>query len=192
MAALQRGDLRGTNEYSKGRLGTEYVVRCEGGDLAAYDPKNFYSEEQIEGYVADLVDGRRKFTEEIAAQGLRKDIREIAHKELDAIDVRTKLKPEPWAPAEEAAPSEPAEDRDPWSTTVEESCTPHPRGVASTVCSSFPGRVKLRPTINLGGLKARGSLRFPGKVSLMWPAPTCGSARPVSPSNSDPPRGTAR
>ena len=37
MAALQRGDLRGTNEYAKGRLGTEYVVRCEGGDLAAYD-----------------------------------------------------------------------------------------------------------------------------------------------------------
>jgi hypothetical protein len=29
MAALQRGDLRGTNEYAKGRLGTEYVVRCE-------------------------------------------------------------------------------------------------------------------------------------------------------------------
>ena len=46
--------------------------------------------------------------------------------------------------------------------------------------------------VNLGGPKARGSLRFPGKVSLMWPAPTCGSARPVSPSNSDPPRGTGR
>ena len=48
MAALQRGDLRGTNEYRKGRLGTEYVVACEGGDLAAYDAKNFYSDEQIE------------------------------------------------------------------------------------------------------------------------------------------------
>ena len=34
MAALQRGDLRGTNEYQKGRLGTEYVVTCEGADLA--------------------------------------------------------------------------------------------------------------------------------------------------------------
>jgi phosphoenolpyruvate carboxykinase (ATP) len=118
MAALQRGDLRGTNEYAKGRLGTEYVVRCEGGDLAAYDPKNFYSEEQIEAYVADLVDGRRKFTEEIASQGLRKDIRELAHRELDAIEAKTKVKPEPWAPPEEAQPSEAAEDRDPRSKWI--------------------------------------------------------------------------
>jgi len=118
MAALQRGDLRGTNEYGKGRLGTEYVVRCEGGDLAAYDPKNFYSDEQIESYVADLVDGRRKFTEEIATQGLRKDIRELAHRELDAIDAKTKAKPEPWAPPEEAQPSQAAEDRDPRSKWI--------------------------------------------------------------------------
>ena len=89
MAALQRGDLRGTNEYVKGRLGTEYVARCEGGDLAPYDPKSFYSDEQVDGYVADLVDGRRKFTEEIAAQGMRKDIRELAHRELDAMEART-------------------------------------------------------------------------------------------------------
>ena len=118
MAALQRGDLRGTNEYAKGRLGTEYVVRCVGGDLAAYDPYNFYSDEQIEAYVADLVDGRRKFTEEIAAQGLRKDIRELAHRELDAIEAKTKQKPEPWAPPEEAQPSEAAEDRDPRSKWI--------------------------------------------------------------------------
>ena len=111
-------DLRGTNDYSKGRLGTEYVVRCEGGDLAAYDPKNFYSDEQIEAYVADLVDGRRKFTEDIAAQGLRKDIRELAHKELDAIEAKVKQKPEPWAPPEEAAASEAAEDRDPRSKWI--------------------------------------------------------------------------
>jgi phosphoenolpyruvate carboxykinase (ATP) len=118
MAALQRGDLRGTNEYAKGRLGTEYVVRCEGGDLGAYDPKNFYSEAQIEAYVADLVDGRRKFTEVIATQGLRKDIRELAHRELDAIDAKTKAKPEPWAPPEEAAVSQAAEDRDPRSKWI--------------------------------------------------------------------------
>ncbi len=60
MAALQRGDLRGTNEYHKGRLGTEYVVKCEGADLSAYDAENFYSDEQIDAYVADLVDGRRE------------------------------------------------------------------------------------------------------------------------------------
>ena len=43
MAALQRGDLRGTNEYAKGRLGTEEVVRAEGTDLSAYRAENFYS-----------------------------------------------------------------------------------------------------------------------------------------------------
>jgi phosphoenolpyruvate carboxykinase (ATP) len=118
MAALQRGDLRGTNEYAKGRLGTEYVVRCEGGDLAAYDAKNFYSDEQIEAYVADIVDGRRKFTEEIAAQGLRKDIREIAHRELDAIDTKSRKKAEPWAPPEDTAVSQAAEDRDPRSKWI--------------------------------------------------------------------------
>ena len=117
MAALQRGDLRGTNEYQRGRLGTEYVVKCEGADLAAYDPKNFYSEQQIEAYVADLVDGRRKFTEEIAEQGLRKDIRELAHKELDAIESKTRKKVEPWAPADETAQTA-AEDRDPRSRFI--------------------------------------------------------------------------
>jgi len=118
MAALQCGDLRGTSEYAKGRLGTEYVVRCDGGDLGQYDPKNYYSDEQVEAYVADLVEGRRKFTEEIAAQGLRKDIREIAHRELDAIDAKTRKKPEPWAPPEEVAVSQAAEDRDPRSRWI--------------------------------------------------------------------------
>ncbi|MDD5563659.1 MAG: phosphoenolpyruvate carboxykinase (ATP) [Thermoanaerobaculaceae bacterium] len=117
MAALQRGDLRGTNEYAKGRLGTEYVVTSEGTDLAAYDARNFYSDEQVEAYVADLVDGRRKFTEEIAAQGLRKDIREIAHRELDAIDAKGRKRAEPWAPAE-AAEQTAAEDRDPRSKWI--------------------------------------------------------------------------
>jgi len=117
MAALQRGDLRGTNEYAKGRLGTEYVVKAEGTELAPYDAHVYYSDEQIEAYVADLVDGRRKFTEEIAAQGLRKDIREIAHRELDAIDATTRKKAEPWAPAE-AREQTAAEDRDPRSKWI--------------------------------------------------------------------------
>jgi hypothetical protein len=57
-------------------------------------------------------------TEEIAVQGLRKDIRELAHKELDAIEAKVKQKPEPWAPPEEAAPREAAEDRDPRSKWI--------------------------------------------------------------------------
>ena len=117
MAALQRGDLRGTNEYARGRLGTEYVVKSEGTELAQYDERGYYSDEQVEAYVADLVDGRRKFTEEIAAQGLRKDIREIAHKELDAIDAKGRKKAEPWAPSE-AREQTAAEDRDPRSKWI--------------------------------------------------------------------------
>jgi phosphoenolpyruvate carboxykinase (ATP) len=45
MAALQRGDLRGTNEYTKGRLGTEYVVKAEGTELSQYDAHTYYSDE---------------------------------------------------------------------------------------------------------------------------------------------------
>ncbi len=118
MAALQRGDLRGTNEYARGRLGTEYVVRCDGSELTEWDPRHFYSDEQIEAYVADLVDGRRAFTEEIAAQGLRKDIREIAHRELDRLDAKVaRRKVEPWSEADEAAQTA-AEDRDPRSRFI--------------------------------------------------------------------------
>jgi phosphoenolpyruvate carboxykinase (ATP) len=117
MAALQRGDQRGTNEYQRGRLGTEYVVRCDGADLAQWNPSNFYDDRQVEAYVADLVEGRRKFTEEIAEQGLRKDIRELAHRELDAIEAKTRRTVEPWAPAEEAAQTA-TEDRDPRSRFI--------------------------------------------------------------------------
>ena len=117
MAALQRGDLRGTNEYVKGRLGTEYVVKCEGADITHYDPKNFYSDEQIAAYVQDLVEGRRSFTEEIAAQGLRKEIRDLAHRELDAIEGHRKV--EQWAPPETRDERDrPAEDRLPLSPYI--------------------------------------------------------------------------
>ncbi len=121
MAALQRGDLRGSNEYATGRLGTEEVVRCEGGDLAAFDPANFYSAEQIGAYLRDLVEGRRAFTEEIAAQGLRKEIRDLAHKSLDRIE-GTGRRAEPWAPPEHEAAAGAAEDRSPrsrWITSWE-------------------------------------------------------------------------
>jgi len=118
MAALQRGDLRGTNEYSKGRLGTEYVVKAEGTELSQWDPRSLYSEEQVEAYVAELVEGRREFTEEIAAQGLRKDIRELAHKELDGMDARlARRKVEPWAPSDESEQTA-TEDRDPRSRFI--------------------------------------------------------------------------
>jgi phosphoenolpyruvate carboxykinase (ATP) len=74
MANIQRGDLRGANLYEKGRLGTKEIVRCEGESLDEWDIQRFYSEEQMQGYIKDLVDGRKKYTEEIAVEGLRQEI----------------------------------------------------------------------------------------------------------------------
>ena len=45
------------------------------------------------------------------------DIRELAHKELDAIEAKTRRKIEPYAPADEA-PQTAAEDRDPRSRFI--------------------------------------------------------------------------
>jgi phosphoenolpyruvate carboxykinase (ATP) len=80
MAAIQRGDLRGTNKYQPGIFGTERIVHCEGGDLSPYDPYNYYSQEQIDKYMTDLVDGRRKFTGEIIEEGLNKEIIDSAER----------------------------------------------------------------------------------------------------------------
>jgi len=74
MADIQRGDLRGTNQYERGILGTNAIKRCEGRSLDEWDVQRFYSEKQIQTYIKDLVDGRKKFTEEIASEGLRQEI----------------------------------------------------------------------------------------------------------------------
>ncbi len=119
MATLQRGDLRSTNEYRKGALSMDEVVRFDGGDLSAYDPSNFYSKEQIAAYLTELVEGRRKHTEEIAAQGLRKDVRDLAHRELDQIEaIAGKRKAEAFAPSEPAQERDAAEDRAPLSRWI--------------------------------------------------------------------------
>ena len=144
MAALQRGDLRGTNEYRKGALSMDEVVRFDGGDLSAYDPANFYSKEQIAAYLAELVEGRRKHTEEIAAQGLRKDIRDLAHRELDQIEaIAGKRKAEAWAPSEPAADREAAEDRAPlsrWITSWEPKRPGRESRFGSKAEAARPGR----------------------------------------------------
>jgi phosphoenolpyruvate carboxykinase (ATP) len=80
MAAIQRGDLRGTNTYRPGRLGTKEIVSCEGYDLSSYEATKLYSEEQIQGYVRDLMEGRRRFTQEIAQEGLDPRIVALAEK----------------------------------------------------------------------------------------------------------------
>ena len=59
MAALQRGDLRGTNKYRTGMFGTEEAYECAGGDLSPFDINNFYSKEQVDGYLQEIVHGRQ-------------------------------------------------------------------------------------------------------------------------------------
>jgi phosphoenolpyruvate carboxykinase (ATP) len=74
MAAIQRGDLRGTNQYRQSFLGTEEITSAEGADLSMYRPEKYYSQEQIDNYLRDLVNGRRKFTEGVAEEGLMPEI----------------------------------------------------------------------------------------------------------------------
>ncbi|MCK4655435.1 MAG: hypothetical protein KAT85_00335, partial [candidate division Zixibacteria bacterium] len=74
MAAIQRGDLRGTNRYRESFLGTEEIVSAEGADLTSYVPEKYYSQDQIDEYLRDLVNGRRKFTEKITEEGLMPEI----------------------------------------------------------------------------------------------------------------------
>ena len=80
MAQIQRGDLRGANRYEKGRLGTKEITHVEGRELQEWDIKKYYSEEQIQYYVHDLVEGRREFTEEISQEGLRSEILNAAER----------------------------------------------------------------------------------------------------------------
>ncbi len=94
MAQIQRGDLRGTNRYEKGVLGTKEIRLCEGKSLDEYALRNFYSEEQIQGYIKDLVAGRRKFTEEVSSEGLREEILYAAERSF-RIDKSAKEEKEP-------------------------------------------------------------------------------------------------
>jgi phosphoenolpyruvate carboxykinase (ATP) len=93
MARIQRGDLRGANTYAKGRLGTRAITHAEGDPLDDWDAKRFYSEEQIEAYVTDLVAGRRAFTEEIAEEGLREEVLRAAERsyQIDRSQSRSRV-----------------------------------------------------------------------------------------------------
>lgn len=93
MAAIQRGDLRGTNEYQPCQLGTKGIVKIEGRSLDEYNLKNYYSEEQIKFYLKELVEGRRKWVEEIAKEGLKTEILQAAERSfsiLKSIDFEKK------------------------------------------------------------------------------------------------------
>lgn len=92
MAAIQRGDLRGTNQYRQSFLGTEEITAAEGADLSMYRPEKYYSQEQIDNYLRDLVSGRRKFTEGVAEEGLMPEIVRAAEESYGiAPDKETKV-----------------------------------------------------------------------------------------------------
>jgi phosphoenolpyruvate carboxykinase (ATP) len=74
MASIQRGDLKGRNVYERGMMGTREIVKAEGKSMDEYAPSRFYSTEEIDFYLADIVQGRIKFTEEIESEGLRPEI----------------------------------------------------------------------------------------------------------------------
>lgn len=80
MAAIQRGDLRGTNKYEECILGTKGIVSVEGRDLNEYDLKNYYKDEQIKFYLKELIEGRKKWVEEIANEGLKQEIIDAAER----------------------------------------------------------------------------------------------------------------
>jgi phosphoenolpyruvate carboxykinase (ATP) len=55
-------------------LGTREIKSVEGKDMGEYDPRRFYSQEEIDFYLQDIVDGRREYTELIADEGLKDEI----------------------------------------------------------------------------------------------------------------------
>jgi len=107
MAQIQRGDLRGTNRYERDILGTKEIKVCEGKSLEEYDIRNFYSEEQVQYYIKDLVEGRRSFTEEIASEGLRQEILYAAERSfrIDKSGQKEKIFVPEAQTAEEKAPT---------------------------------------------------------------------------------------
>jgi len=83
MAAIQRGDLKGTNTYEPGIFGTGSVVAAEGRSLDEFDPRNYYSQQEIDEYLTAIVEGREKYTAEIAEEGLREEVLRAAERSFE-------------------------------------------------------------------------------------------------------------
>lgn len=115
MARIQRGDLRGTNIYEKGILGTREIKSVDGESLEEWDIHKYYSQEQIEAYIKDLVEGRRAFTEEVAEEGLLPEIIAAAERsfQIDKSSRRTRV----FVPG--TTEIKPEEEREFISTTAE-------------------------------------------------------------------------
>ena len=126
MAAIQRGDLRGTNEYKRGLLGTDEIIKCEGSSLKDFNVNDYYSQEQIEDYITDLVEGRRKFTSEIAEEGLNQEIRRNAEKSFE-ID-RKKAKSTVFMPAPDESENDEESEKKTPQDWVSKNRPPRPGG----------------------------------------------------------------
>jgi len=85
MAAIQRGDLRGTNRYEKGVLGTLSIVEADGRRMDEWDVHKLYTPEQIDYLIKDIIRGRRAFLEEISKEGLRPEIIAAAERSFRAM-----------------------------------------------------------------------------------------------------------
>ncbi|MCZ7557762.1 MAG: phosphoenolpyruvate carboxykinase (ATP) [Bacteroidia bacterium] len=85
MAAIQRGDLRGTNKYEKGVLGTMSIVEADGRRMDEWDVHKLYTDEQIDHLIKDIIQGRRAFLEEVSKEGLRPEIIAAAERSFRAM-----------------------------------------------------------------------------------------------------------
>jgi phosphoenolpyruvate carboxykinase (ATP) len=83
MVSIQRGDLKNSNTYEEGMFGTRSIVAAEGESLDRYNPRNYYSQEEIDDYLTSIVDGREKYTAQIAEDGLSEDVIREAEKSFD-------------------------------------------------------------------------------------------------------------
>jgi phosphoenolpyruvate carboxykinase (ATP) len=89
MAAIQRGDLKGANSYERGIFGTRQIAKVEGRPLSGdFDPRNFYSQEEIDRYLRDIVTGRMKFTEQIADEDLKPEVIKAAEESFEIMPGR--------------------------------------------------------------------------------------------------------
>ena len=75
------------------------MIACEGGDLSEFDPRKYYSQQEIDAYLQDIVEGRRKFTEEITSEGLNPEIIKFAEKSFEI--AKSPAKKSVFIPAQE-------------------------------------------------------------------------------------------
>jgi phosphoenolpyruvate carboxykinase (ATP) len=89
MAGIQRGDLKNLNTYKPGIFGTAEIAKIDGKPLSdEYDPAGFYSQEEMDDYLADIVQGRIDFTDEISGEGLDPEILRAAEKSFEIMPSR--------------------------------------------------------------------------------------------------------